>query len=234
MIKYGVCSIYIITALFSLTAYSSEMAKQDSFPVTSFTKQEFEKGEPIGWKSHKGICREIRNRFMPELIEMEGKGVLHVNANDSGTIIFRPVRINPVEYPFLNWRWKVSNILPESREKEAGGDDYPAAVCIVYGKTFLSIPYNYKILIYAFGNNIPVGERYKSPCESRARIIIVQSGESETGKWLNYSINHYQDYLREYGEEPPGIIYVGLQTNADRTHGKVEAWYSDISLRRSP
>ncbi|OHB72226.1 MAG: hypothetical protein A2W17_10130 [Planctomycetes bacterium RBG_16_41_13] len=234
MIKYCVYGISIIIVLFSLTGRSSGMATQDSFLITSFTKKEFNKGEPIGWKSHKGICREIRNRFMPELLEAEGKGILHVNASDSGTIIFRPVRINPVEYPFLSWRWKVSNILPESREKEAGGDDYPAAVCIVYGKTFFSIPYNYKILIYAFGNNVPAGERYKNPCEARARIIIVQSGESATGRWLDYKIHHYQDYLREYGEEPPGIIYVGIQTNADRTHGKVEAWYSDIALNRFP
>ncbi|MCF6147118.1 MAG: DUF3047 domain-containing protein [Candidatus Kuenenia sp.] len=210
------------------------MVKQDSVLITSFSKKEFEKGKPIGWKSYKGICREIKNRFIPELIEMEGKGVLHVNANDSGAILFRSVRINPLEYPFLSWKWKVSNILPESREKEVGGDDYPAAVCIVYGKTFLSIPYNYTILIYAFGNNVPAGERYESPCEARAKIIIVQSGDAETGKWLDYKVNHYQDYLREFGKAPPGVIYVGLQTNADRTHGKVKAWYSDITLNRFP
>lgn len=234
MIKYCVYSTLIIIVVSSLTAYCTEMVKQDSVHITSFSKEEFEKGVPIGWKSHKGICRKIKNRFMPELVEMEGKGVLHVNADDSGAIIFRPVRINPAEYPFLHWSWKVSNILPESREKEVGGDDYPAAVCVVYGKTFLSVPFNYKILIYAFGNNVSVGERYKNPCEARARIIIVQSGDAETGRWLNYKINHYQDYLSEFGEEPPDIIYVGLQTNADRSHGKVEAWYSDITLNRFP
>ena len=65
-------------------------------------------------------------------------------------------------------------------------------------------------------------------------MIIVQSGEKDTGKWLNYKVNHYEDYIQEFGQEPPGIIYVGFQTNADRTHGKVEAWYSDIALNRFP
>jgi len=210
------------------------MNKQGIVPITKFTEKELKKGEPIGWKSHKGICREIQTRIMPELIEIEGEKVLYVNANNNGAILFRPVSVDPAEYPFLQWKWKVSNILPESKEKEIGGDDYPAAVCIVYGKTFLSIPYTYKILIYAFGNNVSVGERFKNPCEARARIIIVQSGEEDTNKWISNKVNHYRDYLQEFGKQPPGIIYVGLQTNADRTHGKVEAWYKGIELYRSP
>ncbi len=213
-------------------ASASGMSPQDSFPITAFTEEELAKGEPIGWKTHKGICREIKNRIMPRIVEVDGKDVLYVNANDNGTILFKPVRLNPEEYSFLSWSWKISNILPDSREKEVGGDDYPAAICVVYGKTFLSIPYKYRILIYVYGNNLAVGERFKNPCEARARMIIVQSGERDAGKWLSYKVNHYEDYIQEFGHEPPRIIYVGLQSNADRTHGRVEAWYSDIALNR--
>lgn len=214
---------------------SNPMASgQGSFYITAFSKEEMARGEPIGWKTHKGICREIRNRIMPRVVETGDKKVLYVNANDSGSIIFKPVYLDHKEYPFLGWQWKVSNILPDSKEKEAGWDDYPAVVCIVYGKTIFSIPYKYKILIYAYGNNVPVGERFWNPCEKRARIIIMQSGEKEAGRWLDYKVNHYQDYIQEFGEEPSKIIYVGIQTNADRTHGKVEAWYSNITLMKNP
>ncbi|MGR3173137.1 MAG: DUF3047 domain-containing protein [Candidatus Scalindua sp.] len=212
---------------------ASGQPPQDSFPITSFTNRELAKGEPIGWKAHKGICRKIRNRTMPRLIQTEGRNLLYINANDSGSITFKPVHLSPEEYPFLSWSWKISNILPDSREKEVGGDDYPAAVCIVYSKSFFSLLFGrYKILIYAYGNNVQVGERYESPCEARARFIIVENGDKNTGKWLNYKVNHYKDYVREFGEEPPEITYVGLQTNADRSHGKVEAWYTDIALNR--
>jgi hypothetical protein len=215
------------------SASASGMSSQDSFPITAFTEEELAKGEPIGWKTHKGICREIKNRIMPRIVEVNGKDVLYVNANDNGTILFKPVRLNPEEYSFLSWSWKISNILPNSREKEVGGDDYPAAVCIVYSKSSFSLLFGrYKILIYVYGNNLPVGERFKNPCEARARMIIVQSGERDAGKWLSYKVNHYEDYIQEFGHEPPGIIYVGLQSNTDRTHGRVEAWYSDIALNK--
>lgn len=211
------------------------MSPQDSFPITAFTEEELAKGEPIGWKTHKGICRKIKNRIVPRIVEADGKDVLYVNANDNGTIIFKPVRLNPKEYSFLSWCWKISNILPDSREKEVGGDDYPAVVCIVYSKSSFSLLFGrYKILIYVYGNNLTVGERFKNPCEDRARMITVQSGEKDVGKWLSYKVNHYEDYIQEFGQEPPGIFYVGIQTNADRTHGRVEAWYSDIALNRFP
>lgn len=210
----------------------SKMFSQDYFPITEFSSKELAKGEPIGWKTHKGICREIKNRIMPRIVEIEGRKTLYVNANDNGAILFKPVRLNPKAYPFLSWNWKISGIMPESREKEEGGDDYPAVVCVVYGKTFLSIPYSYRILIYVYGNNLPAGERFENPCEARAKMIVVQSGAQDAGKWLSYKVNHYQDYMQEFGEEPPNIIYVGIQTNADRTHGKVEAWYTGICLNK--
>lgn len=218
---------------FCSCASASGMSPQDSFPITAFTEEELAKGEPIGWKTHKGICREIKNRIMPRIVEVDGKDVLYVNANDNGTILFKPVRLNPKEYSFLSWSWKISNILPDSREKEVGGDDYPAVVCIVYSKSSFSLLLRkYKILIYVYGNNLPVGERFKNPCEDKARMITVQSGEKGVGEWLSYKVNHYEDYIQEFGQEPPGIFYVGIQTNADRTHGRVEAWYSDIALNR--
>ncbi len=225
---------YVILTIifFSSFTFTSKMYSQDYFPITEFSSKELAKGEPLGWKTHKGICREIKNRIMPRIVEIEGRKTLYVNANDNGAILFKPVRLNPKAYPFLSWNWKISNILPESREKEEGGDDYPAAVCVVYGKTFLSIPYSYRILIYVYGNNLPVGERFENPCEAKAKMIVVQSGAQGAGKWLSYKVNHYQDYMQEFGAEPPKIIYVGIQTNADRNHGKVEAWYSNILLNK--
>jgi len=208
------------------------MYSQDFFPITQFSSKELAKGEPLGWKTHKGICREIKNRIMPRIVEIEGRKMLYVNANDNGAILFKPVHLNPKAYPFLSWNWKISGIISESREKEEGGDDYPAAVCVVYGKTFLSVPYWYRILIYVYGNNLPVGERFDNPCEAKAKMIVVQSGAQDAGKWLSYKVNHYQDYIKEFWDEPPKIIYVGIQTNADRNHGKVEAWYSDIRINR--
>ena len=82
------------------SVFTSKMYSQDYFPITEFSSKELAKGEPLGWKTHKGICREIKNRIMPRIVEIEGRKMLYVNANDNGAILFKPVRLNPKEYPF--------------------------------------------------------------------------------------------------------------------------------------
>jgi hypothetical protein len=223
--------IVFLTLLVSCAAGPEVVTTEDSVLFTAFTDEELAKGLPIGWKTHKGICREFREGALYEVVELEGKRVLHIKAYDSGSILLRMVGLEPRRYPFLSWRWKTSNILPQSREKEVGGDDYPAAVCIVYGKRFL-FPYHIRSIIYVWGNNVALGERYTNPCDDRFKIIVVQSGEKDVNQWLSYKVNHHEDYVREFGAEPPGIIAVGVQTNSDRTHGKVETYYSDIILHR--
>ena len=104
---------YVITAIFfySFCASMSKMYSQDFYTITDFSKKELARGEPLGWKTHKGICREIKNRIMPGIVEIEGRKMLYVNANDNGAILFKPVRLNPKEYPFLSWNWKISGII---------------------------------------------------------------------------------------------------------------------------
>lgn len=222
--------IFLFFFIFSLFASRSYGSQQYVFPITDFSNDELISGELVGWESHKGLCRKIRYNAMPTIMEKDKRPSIYVNANDSGSIAFKSVNLDPEKYSHLSWNWKVSNIIPDSREKEIGGDDYPAAVCIVFGKTLFGIPYKYKILIYVYANNVSVGERFTNPCDKDAKMIVVQSGKDGVGQWLKYRVNHYQDFLEEFGQEPGEIIYVGIQTNTDRTHGAVEAWYTDISL----
>src|SRR3990172_12995512 len=106
--------IILTISFFYFCVFTSKMYSQDFFPITEFSNKELAKGEPLGWKTHKGICREIKNRTMPRIVEMEGRKTLYVNANDNGAILFKPVRLNPKAYPFLSWNSKVSDTIPPS------------------------------------------------------------------------------------------------------------------------
>jgi len=148
----------------------------ETLPITAFTDEELAKGEPIGWEVHPGICRKILKKAQPRVLELDGKRILQVKTADDGLVLLRKVGRKANQYPLLGWSWKVSNVLPQSREKEEGGDDYPAAVCIVYAKKFMGITHHIRGLIYVWGSNVTAGERYTSPCDERFRIIVVQGG----------------------------------------------------------
>ena len=221
-----------ILLLLTLFVYISvaDATQGSVFPITEFSSEELEQGIVNGWELKKGFCRKIKYRTKPSIMEIDNRKTLYANVNDSGVIALKPVKLPPLEYKFLKWEWKVSKILPNSIEKEKGADDYPASICIVYGKTLFGMPYRYRALIYVFGNNIQKGERFANPCKKNARMIVVESGKENVNKWLNYKVNHYSDYIQEFGQEPGEIIYVGIQTNTDRTHEKIETWYANIFL----
>lgn len=208
------------------------LVANDTLPITAFSDEELAAGEPIGWKEHPGICRKIAKKASPRVLELEGRRILQVKADDNGIVLLKSIGKKANQYPLLRWDWKVSNILPESREKEVGGDDYPAAMCIVYAKRFLGFPYHIRGLIYVWGSNVTSGERFTNPCDERFRIIVVQAGPEGVNQWLQYKMNHLQDYIMEFGEDPDYVYAVGIQTNTDRNHGKVEANYADVTLSR--
>ncbi|OOP56319.1 MAG: hypothetical protein AYP45_09675 [Candidatus Brocadia carolinensis] len=46
---------------FCTETFASWLYAQDFIVITDFSQDELSWGEPVGWKTHKGICREIRH-----------------------------------------------------------------------------------------------------------------------------------------------------------------------------
>ncbi len=229
--------ILILAILLCSCAGSSEIKLSNSkVLITAFTDEEIAKGEPTEWWSHHGICRKIPRRIMPSIVKIkegllpQDTYALHVKTDDNGVVLLKTINIKAEDYPMLSWRWNISNIIPESREKEVGKDDYPAALCIAYAKRFLGIPYHIRGIIYVWASNIPTGESYTNPCDERWRVIAIRSGSDGVGQWVDHTVNHYDDYIKEHGGRPDKIFLVGIQTNTDRNHGKVETYYTNIAL----
>ena len=67
-----------------------------------------------------------------------------------------------------------------------------------------------------------------NPFTSFARMIVVQSGNSGVGQWLDEKRNVYQDYVRAFAEEPPPVNSVAIMTDTDNTGEQATAYYGDI------
>lgn len=108
-----VFTITLIALLCSCATTREPIIINNAIAITDFTNEELTLGRPIGWKTHGGICRKFHAKAQYEITKLDDKEVLHIKADDSGTILLNMVGFDPAEYPFLSWR--ATNILPKSR-----------------------------------------------------------------------------------------------------------------------
>jgi hypothetical protein len=168
-------------------------------------------------------------------------------ASASGLI--REMKIDPKEFPLLQWRWKVGNILKKGDVKTKEGDDYPARIYITFEYdpqklNFLErTKYNaYRILYgrypplrainYIWESTAPRGTAVPNPYTNRVMMIVVESGPEKVNQWVVEERNVFEDYRKAFDEEPPPISGVALMTDTDNTGETATAYYGDIYFRK--
>ena len=198
---------------------------------------------PSGWKPL--IFKKIEKHTLYRLVKDGDTTVMEAVSHASASGLTREIPINPKEYPIIQWRWKVENILAKGDVHRKEGDDYPARVYIAfqYDASKLSLiqraEYQAAKLLYGqypplgainyiWESKAPVNAIVSNPFTSRVKMIIVESGKEKVNRWVNEERNVYKDYIRAFGEEPPLISGVAIMTDTDNTGESATAYYGDI------
>jgi len=162
-----------------------------------------------------------------EVVEEDGQRCIKATSNASASALYFEIDFDPKEYPFLTWRWKVSNILAKGDELKKEGDDYAARVYVVFPSALF---WRTKAVNYIWANKLPVGQAVPNPFTSNACMIAVRSGPDHVGQWLDEKRNLLEDYRKCFGEEPPKAGAVAVMTDTDNTGEQAVAWYGPIRL----
>ena len=242
----GACRWMFICALF-VSLLTSHSSAADLLPVGVFSK-EMPGGEfPEGWKPLKFQNIEKMTRY--SLVKDGNKVVVKAVSEASASGLIREMKIDPKEFPILQWRWKVGNILKKGNVKTKEGDDYPARIYITFEydpkklNFFEKTKYNtYRILYgqypplrainYIWESSAPKGTAVPNPYASRVLMIVVESGPEKTNQWVGEARNVFEDYRKAFGEDPPMISGVALMTDTDNTGEGATAYYGDIFFRK--
>jgi len=182
-----------------------------------------------------------------ELVSHDGVTVLEARAERSASAVARPLDLDPKLYPVLRWRWKVANLIEKSAPGRKSGDDYPARLYITFrrdprGAGVLDRAWSamaravYGVdpplagISYIWERALPTGSIVPNAYTDRVRMIVVESGRDEVGRWVTEERNVYEDYRRAFGVDPPMISGLALMTDTDDTGSSATAWYGDISF----
>ena len=203
---------------------------------------------PAPWQPlhFKNIPRHTRY----ELVGRDGVTVLEAQAENSASGVARPLDIDPKKYPILRWRWNVANLIEKSDPTRKSGDDYPARLYITFrrdpsgagaldrawsalGRALYGVEPPFAGINYIWERALPKGTVVPNVYTDRVRMIVLESGPDQVGRWVAEERNVYEDYRRAFGAEPPMISGLALMTDSDNTGASATAWYGDISFHRA-
>lgn len=179
-----------------------------------------------------------------ELVKDETQVVVKAMSDSSASGLTKEVRIDPKEFPIVQWRWKVDNLVQKSDATRKDGDDYPARLYITFEYDPEKVSFGKKLkykaghalfgdipigaISYVWETKAPIGAIIDNAYTDFVKMVVVESGMSKIGLWVDESRNIYDDYKRAFGEEPPMINGIAIMSDTDNTKERATAYYGDI------
>lgn len=207
-------------ALFFPGAVFSAQTPSSSDSQQTIIAGEFSSGKLDGWEEE-----EFDGRTKYELVNLEGKRALFASSKGAASGLFKKFRVNLEQTPYINWSWKVGNIMQGLDERTREGDDFPARIYVVHSGFFFwqTIAVN-----YVWSGAGRKEEAWPNPFTSNAYMLAVDSGEQGLNQWRSYKRNVREDFMRLHGEDITEIDVVAVMTDSDNAGQSADAWYGDI------
>ncbi len=182
------------------------------------------------------------------LVDDGGRTVLRARANSSGSGIVREIRIDPNRHPLLAWQWKVMRVLEKSDLRTRAGDDYAARLYVTFDVAPENLSTSERLqlslarmvhgqdvpaaaLCYVWDSKAALGTIAPNAFTDRVRMIVVDSGATDAGRWRLHERNIAADYRAAFGIDAPMVSSVIVSTDTDNTGESAEAYYGDVVFR---
>lgn len=213
--------------------------------IGDFSSQAPGKKRPKNWEPMTFSDINAHTRY--DLIQDKGKTVIRAHSQNAASGLIRHVRVDPHEYPWLQWSWKIDHVLKKGDVKTKTGDDYAARIYVAFAfdpdqsglwqrmrhKT-ASLMSDQELpgsaLNYIWANKAPPDTIMPNPYAPEAMMVVLQSGNARSGQWIEKQRNIVKDYKRAFGKQPPGIIGIAIMTDTDNTGEDTTSYYGDIIL----
>jgi len=183
-------------------------------------------------------------------IEAEGgENCLKAESSASASGIIFKETFDVFEYPKIRWRWKVRNVYRKGNAWEKSGDDYPLRIYIIFKYDPETASFGQKLkyglvrkiygeyppqssLNYIWASREHNEKIIPNPYASESKMIILQTGEANAGKWIEQEINIIEDYHRAFGEDPPAVGSIAIMNDSDNTGESSVSWIDYIEISR--
>ena len=166
--------------------------------------------------------------------------------NSASALIFKE-EFSVDEFPYVKWRWKVQNLYKNGNAKSKKGDDYPIRIYIIFkydpkkagffdkvkyktAKTFYGEYPPHSGLNYIWANKEHKERIITSKYTGKSKMILLQKGELNVGKWQTEEVNILKDYQEAFGKKPPDTASIAVMIDSDNTGEKATSYVDYIEV----
>lgn len=179
----------------------------------------------------------------------DGTSVIKASSSDAISSVTSNLRADPFEFSYLEWEWKIDQVIESGRLGEKDGDDFAARIYVTFDyppselsfgqrikyrffKTFTSFDIPLRSLNYVWATKAEIGTMEENPFTSWVKYIVVNSGNDKAGEWVSLKRNIVDDYRKAFDEEPREITGITIMTDSDNTKSETLAWFGKIILSK--
>jgi hypothetical protein len=166
-------------------------------------------------------------------------------ADNSMALLGRPLALSLRDTPVLCWRWRVDAPLTTADMAHKSGDDYAARVYVALSLPPSALSFGTRLKLglarsiygdqvpdaainYVWDNRYPVGTEMPNAYTDRTRMLVVQQGADNAGKWVVERRNVLADAQRAFGEIDLSASLLAVATDTDNTGEKARAGFADL------
>ena len=219
--RWLIVGLLILSAAFASTA----TAARDFFLDEQFASLD-------NWKPFYFPKIKAHSRYV--VVRENGATRLQTSSSASASAIVYKQSFNVYQFRHLKWRWRVDNVYKKGDAEKKSGDDYPIRIYIMYeydpqkAGFMEKIKYNtarlfygsyppYSSLNYIWANKKHLQKVMDNPYTDRTRMILMEEGRDNLGKWREYEVDILNDYRQAFGEEPPARARIAIMNDSDNT-----------------
>ena len=179
----------------------------------------------------------------------DGTPVIRASSSEAISSVTSTIRANPFEFSFVEWEWKIDEVIESAKLGEKDGDDFVARLYITFDypaselpfgqrlkyrffKTFTSFDIPLRSLNYVWANDADIGTIEENPFTSWVKYIVVNSGNEKADEWVSLKRNILDDYRDAFDEDPREITGITIMTDSDNTGSSTLAWFGKITLSK--
>lgn len=176
---------------------------------------------PKGWK-----VKEWNGKADIRVAKTPFGNAVHMKSENTSSAVYKEIDFDLKEFPFINWRWRVTKLPKGADVRKRASDDQAAQVYVIFPRFPESL--NSRLLGYIWDTSAPAGLSLQSRKNRNTRYVVVKSGQNGLGEWFQEKRNVYEDYRMLFKEEPPKAGSVSIMIDSDDTASSAESFVTDI------